>query len=175
VVDPGVGNFEDPPIILKLDNRWFVGPDNGLFDIVARAARKMTSWEITWRPNTFSKSFHGRDIYAPVCAMLAKGEKIPGNKSQWQDRHNWPDDLYEVIYVDHFGNCITGVGAGIIKKDAVLVINGKQIGSASTLSDLSQGVAFWYENSNGLIEIALNQGKASTEFGLEVGRKLNFI
>ena len=43
------------------------------------------------------------------------------------------------------------------------------------MSDLSQGVAFWYENSNGLIEIALNQGKASTEFGLEVGRKLDFI
>ena len=48
VVDPGVGSFEDPPVVMKIDNLWFVGPDNGLFDIVVRQYLKC--WKIHWRP-----------------------------------------------------------------------------------------------------------------------------
>ncbi|MEX2353684.1 MAG: SAM-dependent chlorinase/fluorinase, partial [Gammaproteobacteria bacterium] len=50
VVDPGVGGGADKPVIMKIDGRWFVGPDNGLFDIVARHGSEIESWQITWKP-----------------------------------------------------------------------------------------------------------------------------
>ena len=65
VVDPGVGS-DRRPLIAKINERWFVGPDNGLFNIVARHAldiSKMKWWEITWQPERLSASFHGRDSH----------------------------------------------------------------------------------------------------------------
>ena len=49
VVDPGVGSSR-PPIVLRVDGRWFVGPDNGLFELVQRRAHKADQWVISWRP-----------------------------------------------------------------------------------------------------------------------------
>ena len=63
VVDPGVGSDADKPVMLKIDGRWYVGPNNGLFDIVIRQSREIEVWEITWKPGKLSNSFHGRDIY----------------------------------------------------------------------------------------------------------------
>ena len=175
VVDPGVGNFANAPIILKIDNRWYVGPDNGLFDIIARQAREMSSWEILWRPDKLSSSFHGRDLYAPVCAMLVNGGNPPGQEFIWKDKHQWPDDLYEIIYIDHFGNCITGIRAGKIAAVVNLEVAGSQIDTATTFSDVPAGAMFWYENANGLVEIAVNQGNASTQLGRKIGSKVKLI
>ncbi len=173
VVDPDVGSEKDKPVILKMDGRWFVGPDNGLFDIVARQARDIESWEISWKPEKLSNSFHGRDLYAPVCAMLATEEAILRDKVEWQDKHQWPDDLNEIIYIDHFGNCMTGIHASNLSKQTIFIINDQDFSNADTFSDVSQGQAFWYENSNGLVEIALNQGSASDVFRIKVGAEIN--
>jgi len=62
-----------PPIILKADGRWYVGPGNGLFELVERRATTKRSWDIDWKPERLSASFHGRDLFAPVAAMLARG------------------------------------------------------------------------------------------------------
>src|SRR5580704_8992644 len=62
VVDPGVGGTR-APLVASLDGRWFVGPDNGLFAIALRRAASAQVWEITWRPETLSASFHGRDLF----------------------------------------------------------------------------------------------------------------
>ncbi|MEE8320305.1 MAG: SAM-dependent chlorinase/fluorinase [Gammaproteobacteria bacterium] len=169
VVDPGVGNWEDKPVVMRINNHWYVGPDNGLFDIVARRAETMECWEITWRPESLSSSFHGRDLYAPVCTMLANKKDVPGEKFTWQDKHNWPDDLFEVIDIDHFGNCITGIRADSIGDDMIIKVANQKITSAKTFSDVPAGQAFWYENSNGLVEIALNRGEAAKELLLAVG------
>ena len=59
VVDPGVGGTR-PAIVLEADGRWYVGPDNGLFELVQRRATKTCSWDIEWRPELLSASFHGR-------------------------------------------------------------------------------------------------------------------
>ena len=108
VVDPGVGGTR-PPIILEADSRWYVGPGNGLFELVERRATSARSWDIVWKPERLSASFHGRDLFAPVAAMLARGEPPPGSprKDRTHRRIDWPDDLSEIVYIDHYGNAMS--------------------------------------------------------------------
>src|SRR5208283_2674621 len=97
VVDPGVGG-ERLPLIVEADGRAFVGPGEGLFEIVRRRARSSRSLEITWRPDTLSASFHGRDLFAPVAAMITCGDVFPGRPIDEAAvrRPSWPDDLAEI-------------------------------------------------------------------------------
>ena len=169
VVDPNVGGFDDNPVVMRVDNRWFAGPDNGVFDILVHRSKKTECWKIHWRPEKLSSSFHGRDLYAPVCAMIANGIDIPGEKIQWQDQHQWLDELNEVIYIDTFGNCMTGMTATSKNKNAILHICGKELNYANTFSAMAEGEAFWYENSNGLVEIAVNKGSAEKLLKLSIG------
>lgn len=169
VVDPGVGSFDDNPVVLKLDNRWYVGPDNGIFDMVIRQSKTSECWKINWRPEKLSSSFHGRDLYAPVCAMIANGIDIPGEKIQWQDQHQWPDALNEIIYIDVFGNCMTGIAASRINKNSILHVSDKDLPYAKTFSAVTAGEPFWYENANGLVELAVNRGSAAALLKLTVG------
>ena len=79
VVDPGVGGPR-APLVVEAGGRWYVGPDNGLLAMVARRAQATgapQAWEITWRPERLSASFHGRDLFAPVAAELARGTLLP--------------------------------------------------------------------------------------------------
>jgi S-adenosyl-L-methionine hydrolase (adenosine-forming) len=175
VVDPGVGGAR-PPIILEADGRWYVGPGNGLFELIQRRAGETRSWQIDWKPERLSASFHGRDLFAPVAAMLARGEPPPGRP--YQDgghRQDWPDDLREIVYVDHFGNAMTGVRAATLPSDARLAAAGQVLERARTFSDLPPGAAFWYENSNGLAEIAVNLGRADHDLGLTIGNPVEII
>ena len=105
VVDPGVGGSR-PPIVIEADGRWYVGPGNGLFELVQRRARELRRWDIAWRPERLSASFHGRDLFAPLAARLARGEAPPGppRADDTDRRADWPDDLAEIVYLDHFGN-----------------------------------------------------------------------
>ena len=73
VVDPGVGSARRG-LIAEAAGRLYVGPDNGLFELVLRRAAKPRCWEISWRPPVLSASFHGRDLFAPVAGRLAQGE-----------------------------------------------------------------------------------------------------
>jgi len=170
VVDPGVGGRR-PPITLAADDRWYIGPGNGLFELVQRRADKVRSWDIEWKSERLSASFHGRDLFAPGAAMLARGESPPGplREDDEDRRPHWPDDLYEVVYLDHFGNAMTGVRATMMPSEAKLVAAGRFLECARTFSDLPVGTPFWYENSNGLVEIAVNQGRADHELGLAIG------
>ncbi len=175
VVDPGVGSDKDKPVMLKVDGRWFVGPDNGLFDIVARKAKDIEVWEITWEPENLSKSFHGRDLYAPVCAVLANKKLVSANKVDWEDKHNWAYDLNEIIYIDHFGNCMTGIHDNGLSKEAIIKIKNREIGRAETFAYVKVGEAFWYVNSNGLVEIATNHSNAAQSLKLEIGDPIVII
>src|SRR5262245_7930272 len=174
VVDPGVGGPR--PAIIR-DSRWYVGPGNGLFELVQRRAQETCSWDIEWKPKHLSASFHGRDIFAPVAAMLARGDSPPGRPRNdgAVRRADWPDDLCEIVYVDHFGNAMTGVRAAVLPPSARLMAAGRVLERARTFSDLPKGVAFWYENSNGLAEIAVNQGRADHEIGLSIGIPIEII
>jgi len=176
VVDPGVGGAR-PAIILEADGRWYVGPGNGLFELVQRRARQARSWDITWKPERLSASFHGRDLFAPVAAMLARGDPPPGvARNEGADRRSdWPDDLGEIVYVDHFGNAMTGLRAVKLPRNARLATAGRMLEAAVTFSDRPPGEAFWYENSNGLVEIAVNQGRADRDLGLAIGVSVEIV
>jgi S-adenosylmethionine hydrolase len=176
VVDPGVGGTR-PSLILKAGGRWYVGPGNGLFELVQRRAEDARSWDIEWKPERLSASFHGRDLFAPVAALLARGEPPPGRPRQEStDRlADWPDDLCEIVYVDHFGNAMTGLRAAMLPPDARLAAAGLVLERARTFSTRPPGGAFWYENSNGLAEIAINQGRADRELGLSIGIPVEIV
>jgi S-adenosyl-L-methionine hydrolase (adenosine-forming) len=175
VVDPGVGGAR-PPVMLDADGRWYVGPGNGLFELIERRATKARSWDIDWRPQHLSASFHGRDLFAPVTAMLARGEPPPGEPRRLADRRlDWPDDLAEIVYVDHFGNAMTGLRADKLAPNARLAAAGRVLERARTFSDRPPGTAFWYENSNGLAEIAVNRGRADRGLGLAIGSPVEII
>ena len=177
VIDPQVGNPSRRPIVIKADDRYFVGPDNGLFNVIAMRANHLVAQEITWRPKRLSTSFHGRDLFAPVAAKLAKGEIPLGNKLILRDylRTGWPDDLNQVIYIDRFGNVITGVRAATLHSNNVIEIDNHIIQHANTFSDVPQGQGFWYKNSSGLLEIAVNRGRADQQFGIKLGDEFTLL
>jgi len=173
VIDPGVGTQQRRPVVVEADGRWYVGPDNGLFSILARRAKTCRCWEITWRPPSLSNSFHGRDLFAPVAARLAMGEPPPGEPVTL-GVNAWPDDLAEVVYIDHFGNAITGLRGALFPLDAVLTVGEYSLGHARTFAEVPQGDAFWYINANGLVELAVNQGRADRCLQLAIGAKINW-
>jgi S-adenosyl-L-methionine hydrolase (adenosine-forming) len=171
VVDPGVGSARRA-VIVEAGGRIYVGPDNGLFDIVMRRAPGARLWEIGWRPDLLSASFHGRDLFAPVAAQLAVGTPIIELAQPLADEsatRGWPDDLAEIIYIDHYGNAMTGMRGTSVPPTARLVVGERILASATTFSAAPQGHAFWYVNSNGLAEIAVNGGRADTALRLAIG------
>ena len=147
------------------------GPDNGLLSVVARRAKEVQAWRITWRPPRLSASFHGRDLFAPVSAQLARGEPPVGEAMAPEEMTgwDWPDDLAQVIYIDGFGNAMTGLRALGLTAKTRLKAGDRSLTRARTFSDVTVGEAFWYENANGLAEIAVNKGRADQALGLKVG------
>lgn len=172
VVDPGVGGSREPVAVLA-DGRWFVGPDNGLISVAAARAKKYEAFSIGWRPQELSASFHGRDLFAPVAAMLARGDrKMPKLKKAVLAVSFGADDLGEVIYVDHFGNLVTGLRADKVPRERGLVISERTVRYARVFSEVGQGEVFWYENSLGLVEIAANTASAAEVLGCKLGDRL---
>lgn len=171
VVDPEVGTAARRPAVVKADGRWYVGPDNGLFELVARRAETLEWWAVTWRPPELSASFHGRDLFAPVAARLARGEPPPGERRDPSSRRrpDWPDDLAKIVYIDRFGNAMTGIRAATLGDDHLLEVGGRCLRRARTFAEVPEGEGFWYENANGLAEVAVNRGRADACFGLELG------
>ena len=79
VVDPGVGG-DRGAIVVKADSRWYVGPDNGLFEIVVRRAGAAHYWEIASPPVGVSASFHGRDLFAPAAKRVRSDAILPASR-----------------------------------------------------------------------------------------------
>lgn len=173
VVDPGVGTARRP-VMMQADGRWYVGPDNGLLEIIRRRAGEARIHEIIWQPGDMSVSFHGRDLFAPVAAMLASGKMPDSRPVDSDDRFaDWPDDLAEIVYIDTYGNAMTGLRAGMLAHDAGVEVTGHTLTWSRTFSDVKCGACFWYENANGLIEIAANQASAARLLGLTIGTEVN--
>src|SRR3974390_2411069 len=136
VVDPGVAGTR-PPVIVEADGRWYVGPGNGLFELVQRRAATMRSWDIKWKPERLSARFHGRDLFAQVAAMLAQGEPPLGQPHQdgAHRRTDWPDDLCEIVYIDHFGNAMTGLRAVTLHRESRLGVGGRGVSRGEKFTD----------------------------------------
>ncbi len=172
VVDPGVGT-DRAPIAVEADGRWFVGPHNGLLELVARRAKQCRWHRIAWRPESLSASFHGRDLFSPIAARLAGADRsgLADAMDPGPDRPGaaWPDDLAEVIYVDAFGNAMTALRVSRLPEKVSLSAGGAKLRRYRTFGDAPAGAPFWYENSLGLAEISVNRGSAAQILTLRPG------
>ncbi|MEQ8967886.1 MAG: SAM-dependent chlorinase/fluorinase [Azospirillaceae bacterium] len=182
VVDPGVGTARRP-IAVEAGGRWFVGPDNGLLAPVLRRARRAGGVApravelVSEHGARLSATFHGRDLFAPAAAAIARGEGPPGRPidAAGLDRPDWPDDLAEVIYLDGYGNAMTGLRASVLPAGACLRVGGRALPAARTFGEMPEGAAFAYENSSGLMEIAVNRGSAAAALGLATGTPVEVV
>ena len=139
VIDPGVGGPRDA-IVVQAEGRSFVGPDNGLLSVLWQRAKRRRCRRIVWRPDSLSSSFHGRDLFAPVAAALARGRAPAGWLAALRAPRVLLDaaDLEQVIFVDHYGNAMTGLRA------EKLVPAGAPAGGpphARACADLQQGAS----------------------------------
>src|SRR3546814_15918548 len=103
-----------------------------------------------------SAGFHGRDLFTPAAAMLAQGarpgEDLPAIRLEAAPQHpDWPDDLAEVIYIDGFGNCMTGLRASRFP-NAAMKVAGHHLTLQRTFADVPPGSPLLYENSQGSSE-----------------------
>ncbi|MCX7892589.1 MAG: SAM-dependent chlorinase/fluorinase [Burkholderiales bacterium] len=176
VVDPGVGT-DRGAVVMRADGRTFVGPDNGLLSVVAARATTKQLWQIVTHPPDISASFHGRDLFAPMAAAVATDD-FPNErvKPVAALAVAFPaDDLAEVIYVDHFGNAMTGIRAGSLAREQRLRAGRAEVGYARVFGEAPPGGAFWYENSLGLVEIAVNGASAREVLGLAPGQAVERV
>jgi len=170
VVDPGVGGGRNA-LAIHADGRWLVGPDNGLLVPLARQAQAAAWYQIQWQAETMSDSFHGRDLFAPALARLICSRPLDCKPLMLNDAigMDWPQQLAQVIYIDHYGNLISGLLAANIPRSRVIQFRGHKICFARTFSDVAIGEAFWFANAFGLLEIAINQGRASEQWNAGIG------
>ena len=186
VIDPGVGGKRRPIAVIS-DDHFFVGPDNGLFWPIIAAHPQTEVVHLTekryWM-DAISSTFHGRDIFAPVAAHLARGvdPSLFGEKIDNPITLNFPfvrreHDLLtgEVIRVDRFGNLITNITGEELREfrsseGPVITIGSLALkGIHSTYGEVSEGVALALIGSSNLLEIAVNRGSAMAELGDECG------
>ncbi len=175
VIDPGVGG-ERMPVVLKANEQFYVGPENGLFNTLAVQSESPVWYKITWQPDNSSTSFHGRDIFAPVAAMISKGRiRQIAEPVQAINLEHWQADLGKIIYFDHYGNAITGLRYQESMEHKLLKVGRLVLERADTFCMVKENQSFWYKNSCGLVEIAVNRGNASVQLQLELGMPVAFV
>ena len=176
VVDPGVGG-ERAVLQVEADGNWFLAPDNGLLvPLVARAHAPRVG-RVDWRPDRLSDSFHGRDLFIPLGVRLIRGEsssQTPLGPDQMVSS-DWPADLPRILYVDRFGNLMTGLRADGLGAAGRIRAGERELGYARTFCEVSAGTPFWYRNAFGLVELAVNQGRADALLGLEPGAPVEVL
>jgi S-adenosylmethionine hydrolase len=185
VVDPGVGTARRP-ILVETAGQYFIGPDNGVLAMVysnlTHKARAITNEKYFLHP--ISRTFHGRDIFAPSAAYLAKGAR-PSTFGKLIDDHLKPAFtepqriakrvwLGTILYIDHFGNLITNFHVDSfsdVRVRAFELAIGTQIlrRLGLTYAEVDPGEAFAIVGSSGYLEVAMNQASAARALGCGVG------
>lgn len=183
VVDPGVGT--DRRIILgRYDSRYAVAPDNGLITFVHRECQNEAMHVVEDRRYMLaqrSTTFHGRDIMAPIAAHLATGVQ-PREFGRATDRVELLTIEHRatridcglsgcVLYVDRFGTLITNVHSSQLARAGSggawhVVVNDDPVGPVRMkFADAPPGEPLALIGSSGLLEIAVNRGRAVDRFG----------
>ena len=185
VVDPGVGS-DRRPLCIRSGTRLFVGPDNGLLCLGALAVGAPEAFHLDrreyWLPSP-SATFHGRDLFAPIAAALAKGtapEQVgspindPRPLALPQVRVEGESVAGEVIYVDHFGNSITNLRFGDLPSappESLRFRLGQQVitGLSTHYAARPRGVPVVLLSSAGYVEVAVNGDSAAARLSLRPG------
>lgn len=173
VVDPGVGTSR-PCVAVESDRRFLVGPDNGVLSpaLLLAGARAV----VLPVPPSASRTFHGRDVFAPAAAALAQGTPLDTlgtpldapvlRRTREAVRREDGAVVGEVIAIDRFGNAITnllGARAGVV------AAGGRPVPIRATYADVALGAPVAISGSSGLLEIAVREGSAATTLGLTRG------
>ena len=192
VVDPGVGSRRKP-IILKTKDYLFVAPDNGLLWPIAHQQKQTRFYEITndsYFLKPVSNTFHGRDIFAPIAAYLAKGVSVDklARKIQTLTHLTLPQPLVdrrkktitgEILRMDRFGNLITNIEQKHLKgfeRNFAVQFKGKVIRHLSrSYSGVKKGQVLATIESTGCLEIAVNKGCARQKFKAHPGDPVKVI
>ncbi len=188
VVDPGVGTARRP-LAVGARGQWFVGPDNGLLEwgLGDAAAEPHAVTESRFFRNPVSRTFHARDVFAPVAAHLALGESVAAFGPRVADPVRLvralprrADGLLvgRVMFVDHFGNALTSLteqdlGDAFPRQPEArlqILVAGHTIrGLARAYGDAKVGTLLGIIGSSGRLEIAQVGGDASARLGLSEG------
>ncbi len=176
VVDPGVGTARRA-LAIRTSRYFFVGPDNGLFSWVLRDETDVQCRSLEnprlWR-SPVSTTFHGRDLFAPVAAHLARGTALaelgpPCSPLTlpWSSARHAADGLHgKIIYIDHFGNAVSNITQQDLATmevrggQTVQVAGRHRILLVDTYAAVAPGTATALIGSSGHLEIAVNQGSA---------------
>jgi S-adenosylmethionine hydrolase len=187
VVDPGVGG-QRRAIALRVAQACFVAPDNGVLSYVLTREGMREAVSLTnsrYHRPTVSHTFHGRDIFAPVAAHLARGVPLNELGEPLTEIVTFPlpqpqvlpdgDVVGHVLHIDRFGNLILDVREGdcILSEGLVLEVAGRRIqGLGRTFTDVPVGELVAYIGSSGHLEIALREGSAAQSLDMEIGDKI---
>jgi S-adenosylmethionine hydrolase len=188
VVDPGVGTARRA-ICMATASARFVGPDNGLLTLAAPPATAKRIVEITNERHLLSprsRTFHGRDVFAPAAAALAAGVAVEELGPDVGDvvRLDVPVPVLDggalrgrVVYVDVFGNLATNIDAASLPATVAHVeIGGRRIdGIVATYGAVAPGQLLALVNSWGVLEVARRDGDARTLLGAEVGAAVTVV
>jgi len=187
VVDPGVGS-ERRPMAAAANGHIFVAPDNGALSLVLKgdatahipAAYRITNESLFRSP--VSNTFHGRDIFAPVAAHLARGMPIESVGPHIVDFLDKPLPkprllggrlVGVVLRIDKFGNIITNIRRENLPSGFSIKVAGLSITRlCSSFSEAESGELFAIEGSTGYIELALNQDSAAERLNVERGEEI---
>lgn len=186
VVDPGVGSTRSA-IAVRTSRYLFVGPDNGVLSFALagekiKSIHRLANEEFFLRP--VSRTFHGRDVFAPVAAHLSRGVSIGrlGPQQKEFTQLAWPKPRLErgvangeILYVDRFGNAITNLDANSLRLSATLEVFAKRrrlCRLEEFYAAVPAGRAVAVVGSSGFLEIAVNGGSAAEKFGLNVGDRI---
>jgi hypothetical protein len=195
VVDPGVGGNRRAVAVRTTDGRTFVGPDNGLLMLAADDVGVESAHELTddrFRLQDVSRTFHARDIFAPAAAHIAAGVPVhdlgPAVEPATLVRVEVPEPTLgrsqisaTVVGIDRFGNVATNLRRGHL--DSFGVASGERVEIrltfdryyatvAGTFADAGPGELILYEDSYGLVTLAISQGDAARLTGVGVGDEL---
>jgi S-adenosyl-L-methionine hydrolase (adenosine-forming) len=178
VVDPGVGTARRG-LVIEARGQYFVGPDNGLFTAFVDGAdwRAFELAEPRFRRSAVSATFHGRDVFGPAAAHLARG--VPASRfgppvadpiRLRPDATARARDRVEgvVVHVDRFGNLVTSIRAehvGGLGGAPRIRIGRRSLALVTTYGDLARGGAGGLVGSQGRLEIAVRDGNAAESLG----------
>jgi S-adenosylmethionine hydrolase len=187
VVDPGVGSHR-AAIALETNRGLFLGPDNGVLSWAVRAlvvhrAHRLENPRFLLR--SVSRTFHGRDVFAPAAAHLLQGVPIGriGPKADHFERLAWPvvvsvgrRSVGEVLYVDRFGNAISNLPNSLLEARSgrwVIVRGGRALCPVGECYQaVPRGRLVAVPGSTGFLEIAVNGGNAAQALRLRPGSPL---
>ncbi|MGH7455548.1 MAG: SAM hydrolase/SAM-dependent halogenase family protein [bacterium] len=185
VIDPGVGS-ERAALAGYAGGHFFVAPDNGLLDFCCDfsdlQAVRLTQKKF-WR-DTISATFHGRDIFAPVAAHLARGEPLHNLGEPFVLQRKLPPLQCQIekkvlqgqiAYIDRFGNLISNVSEQQLREFAkgqpvTVTLAGQLIGGLSkAYAEVPPNAPIVLFGSFGFLEIGVNLGNAQLRFGARCG------